>query len=96
MVYEEIIIGILKDISPNDLEKTINSNSRLIEIIKQYPFAKMAKYIINKDEITVENVLFNLKKTRPDLFNVIIKNPNGLNWVRTNVEEIRDWIWSTQ
>lgn len=91
----DLIIFVLRDIKPSDLEIAINTNFRLVELLKeQYPIIKLAKYFVNREDITLERVLITLKNCRNDLFSVIIKNPNGIRWIRKNIEEICDWIWT--
>jgi hypothetical protein len=90
-----IILLALKDVKPEDLENAINSNFNLVNLLKEkYPLIRLAKYFVNREDITLEKVLITLRDCRPDLFNVIIKNLNGIRWVRKNIDEICEWIWT--
>ncbi|MHA1827070.1 MAG: hypothetical protein ACTSX6_00330 [Candidatus Heimdallarchaeaceae archaeon] len=89
-----LISLVLKNVRPDDLEAAINSDFRLLNLIKkEFPIVKFSKYFINKEEITLENVLIEIGKAREDLLEVIIKNPKGINWIKKNIEEIMVWIY---
>jgi len=86
-----VLLGFLDDETPGLCYKRITENAPLFDFISDEDwqmYAEKAKRVNFKD-ITVERVAKELKKHRNDLYSVIIKTPGGADWLRAQVDTVR-------
>lgn len=99
---EWFILKIMEQWTPRDVERAISNDISLVQPIANLltnngPLSALAKTILKKywdqrSMLTPENVLFWLENRRKDLYRKIVSNPEGVEWVKKNVNGLRDML----
>jgi hypothetical protein len=96
-IIEKIFIDIIKRYNGTDLKYAIQKDIDLAQLMKQYAgylinigrvFAKF--YQSQSYQLNVENILLYLSEKRPDLYNVIMSEPKGYDWLNTQIKNIKN------
>jgi len=87
----------LRKVTPNDLYKAIKEETSVWEVASEGDkhrgriWARKFKSV--KDRLTPKLVLEWLSKDRPDLAMVIKLSDGGRNWLKKEVETIKEHLW---
>lgn len=88
-----ILFGFVDNVTPMRMYEYIRDNQQLGYWLSGADWEKykgmVKKTPIPIDDFTYENAVKELKKRRPDLLGVIINIPNGENWLRGQIVELK-------
>ena len=87
-----ILVGFLKGVTPGRCYEYIKDNMRLGHWAPDSDwdgFRRMAKGA-NVGNITIEDVIKELRKSRQDILGVILNHPKGKEWLQMQIDVLKE------
>ena len=90
-VLKGVILGLLNGVTPTRAYEYIETNKQLGYWASDNDwrkFKRMAKGA-NAGDITSEDIIKELRKSRPEILGIIINHPKGRGWLDEQIAEIK-------
>lgn len=85
------LFGMMQDITPQQCYEFVRDNKDLFSDISEQDWERIRNVTnrINLDTIDTERLIKEFRKFRPDLLQVIVNYPDGIDWVERQVTKLK-------
>lgn len=86
-----VIVGFLDDTTPDRCYEYIQKNMQALHWASEDEWVQLRELVKNADikDISVDDVVNELREYRLDILGVIINHPDGMKWLQSQVDIMR-------